>query len=230
MGRVFEDLNLTGMGDHLRDGAFFFEKGTSKNFHYKNLSGGEKAAFDLLLDIIIKRSPYDNTVYCIDEPEMHMHTRLQARLLEESVSIIPSHCQLWIASHSIGMMRKAKDLKATNPGEVVCLDFQDIDFDKPVTLLPTKVDRKFWDKTLGVALDDLASLIATRRVVLCEGRPVGQLDTAKAELDAACYRTIFGSEYPVLGILQLASAFRLTPISFVLHLPLLSWSLVIFLQ
>jgi predicted ATPase len=42
MSRVFEGLNLTGVGDPLRDGAFFFEKGTSKNFHYKNLSGEKK--------------------------------------------------------------------------------------------------------------------------------------------------------------------------------------------
>lgn len=206
MSRVFDGLNLTGVGDPLQDGAFFFEKGASKNFHYKNLSGGEKAAFDLLLDIIVKRSVYNNTIYCIDEPEMHMHTKLQTRLLEELISIIPPDCQLWIASHSIGMMRKAKDLQSANPSEVVFLDFQDIDFDKPVALLPTQVDRQFWVKTLGVALDDLANLVAPQRVVLCEGRPVSETDTTKAELDAACYRIIFGSEFPDTDFVSVGNA------------------------
>lgn len=49
---VFEDLELSSIGDPLSNGSFFFTKGTAKNFHYKNLSAGEKAAFDLILDII----------------------------------------------------------------------------------------------------------------------------------------------------------------------------------
>jgi hypothetical protein len=82
MSRVFGDLVLSGPGDPLQQGSFFFEKGNSKNFHYKNLSGGEKAAFDIILDVIVKRVAYDDTVYCLDEPEAHMHTRLQALFFE----------------------------------------------------------------------------------------------------------------------------------------------------
>jgi hypothetical protein len=36
------------------------------------LSGGEKAAFDLLLDLVIKRREFNDTVFFIDEPEAHM--------------------------------------------------------------------------------------------------------------------------------------------------------------
>ena len=196
MSNVFGDLLLSSVGDPLKDGSFFFEKGASKNFHYKNLSGGEKAAFDLLLDIIVKRASFNDSIYCIDEPEMHMHSRLQFLLLSELLTVVPSNCQLWIASHSIGMMRKTKELQSQNPKSSVFLDFQDVDFDKPVVLEPVKVDRKFWVRTLNVALDDLAELVAPERVVLCEGRPVGKGDPAKAELDASCYRTVFSAEYP----------------------------------
>jgi len=77
---VFEDLNLSSIGDPLRNGSFYFEKGISKDFHYKNLSAGEKSAFDLILDLIIKSSYYTDSIICIDEPETHMHTRLQSRL------------------------------------------------------------------------------------------------------------------------------------------------------
>lgn len=35
---IFPDLNLSSIGDPLSNGAFYFEKGSSKDFHYKNLS------------------------------------------------------------------------------------------------------------------------------------------------------------------------------------------------
>jgi len=55
MSRVFGDLLLNNISDPLGAGAFSFEKGIAKAYHYKNLSGGEKAAFDLLLDIHVKK-------------------------------------------------------------------------------------------------------------------------------------------------------------------------------
>ena len=55
MKAVFGDLVLNNISDPLGSGAFFFEKGAAKAYHYKNLSGGEKAAFDLLLDLHIKK-------------------------------------------------------------------------------------------------------------------------------------------------------------------------------
>ena len=33
--------------------------------HYKNLSGGEKAAFDLLLDLHVKKKYFPDSLYCI---------------------------------------------------------------------------------------------------------------------------------------------------------------------
>ena len=40
MARVFDGLNLTGLGHPMENGTFYFEKGSSKDFLYKNLSGG----------------------------------------------------------------------------------------------------------------------------------------------------------------------------------------------
>ena len=205
MKMVFGDINLSGLGNPLQDGSFFFEKGASKEFHYKNLSGGEKAAFDLILDMIIKRRAYDNTVYCIDEPDLHMHTRLQGRLLEEMTKLLPPNCQLWVATHSIGMMRKAKDLQKANPDQVVFLDFHDTDFDQARTMKPRGVTREYWLKTLEVALDDLAGLVAPRLVILCEGRPRGRTDTKSVEFDARCYRTIFANQYPDADFLSVGN-------------------------
>ena len=68
MERVFGDLVLNNISDPLGSGAFFFEKGTVKSFHYKNLSGGEKAAFDLLLDLHLKKKYFPCLLYTSPSP------------------------------------------------------------------------------------------------------------------------------------------------------------------
>lgn len=195
MLKVFDDLVLEGPGNPLTGGTFRFRKGSVSGFHYKNLSGGEKAAFDLLLDFIVKRRAFDNTVYCIDEPELHMHTRLQARLLEVMFERVPDNCQLWLSTHSIGMARKAAELNRASPGEVAFLDFHDQDFDGQVNLEPIKPDRNFWKQMFHTALDDLAELVVPRYVVFCEGKRL-ENGGGKPSFDVEVYCTIFGQEYP----------------------------------
>ena len=192
---LFPDLRLRGLGDPLIEGTFKFDKGTSSGFMYMNLSAGEKSAFDLILDIIIKKKEYDDTVFCIDEPEAHMNTKLQGNLLEELLNCIPDNSQLWIATHSIGMMRKARDLYVNAPEEVVFIDFHNRDFDNSQVLTPTKPSRTFWVKVLNTALADLTNLVAPERVVICEGTPNSTGNT-NAEHDSRCYDTIFASEVP----------------------------------
>ena len=106
--KLFPDVELNSLGNPLEDGTFRFTKGTSKGFSFKNLSGGEKSAFDLILDLIVARRAYDDTLFCVDEPESHMNARLQAELLSVLYELIPEECQLMLATHSIGMMRRAR--------------------------------------------------------------------------------------------------------------------------
>ena len=144
--RMFPDLAFKSLGHPLTDGTFRFTKGMSHDFAFMNLSGGEKAVFDLILDLVVTRREYDDTVYCIDEPESHLHTRLHADLLEVLYGFIPKTCQLMLATHSIGMMRKATALERDNPGTVVFLDFGDRDFDVCQVIKPATTDRRFWKK------------------------------------------------------------------------------------
>ncbi len=190
MNRVFGDLVLTGPGKPLTDGSFFFEKGVSKDFRYMNLSGGEKAAFDLLLDLVVKVPHFNDTVFCIDEPDLHMHSSLQAGLLEELFRLVPEPCQLWVATHSIGMITKAMELRRNDPDSVVFLDFGGRDFDSPQVIEPVVPNRSFWQNCLQVALGDIASLVAPQRLILCESDP------KTAAFDARCLNTIFESEFP----------------------------------
>lgn len=200
LGQVFADLQLDGVGGVTLGsdsvGTFYFSKGTSKRFLYKNLSAGEKACFDLILDAVIKSEYFDNSIWCIDEPETHLNTRIQSALLDTLVSLVPANSQLLLASHSIGFMRRAWELAKEQPGRVAFLDMQDVDFDQPAAIQPLQPSREFWSRTLEVALGDLAHLMAPERVVVCEGRVPRDGDDGKAEFDADCYRRIFATEFP----------------------------------
>ncbi|UPJ97392.1 AAA family ATPase [Bradyrhizobium sp. 172] len=196
VNRIFPDLVLRSLGNPLSGGTFRFDKGTVSGFDYKNLSGGEKAAFDLLLDIIVKRPAFPDAIYCIDEPEAHMNSRLQGALLQELLNLVPESGQLWISTHSIGMMRKAREIYELAPGTVAFLDFDGHDFDSKVVISPSRPTRIFWEKVLRVALDDLAGLVAPQEIVVCEGNPIGAVPGKNAEHDARCYETIFADEKP----------------------------------
>lgn len=196
MLRIFPNLELNSLGNPLSVGTFKFTKGASSGFLFKNLSGGEKAVFDLILDLVIARREFDRTIYCIDEPESHMNSRLQAELLSVLYDLTPPGCQLVLATHSIGMMRRARDVEVENPGSVAFLDFDNQDFDRTVVIEPKNPDRDFWQNAYKVALDDIAALIAPTRVVICEGTPLGTSQGKNVAHDAKCYDVIFRDQYP----------------------------------
>lgn len=188
---LFEEprLSLQDLGTGVDSGAFRFEKGDAKDFHYKNLSGGEKAAFDLLLDIFVKRGEYQDAIYCIDEPESHLASAIHGQLLEAMLSLIPAPSQLWIATHSTGFVRKAVELSKQG-NDVAFLDFSGRDFDQPVEFTPSIPNQHFFRKMYDVLQEDLAGLVAPARIVICEGKksPEGT--------DAKLYNGIFGESHP----------------------------------
>ena len=201
--RVFDDLTLTGVGDDpLNNGSFYFQKGTVNNFHYKNLSAGEKSAFDLILDLIIKSHSFPRAIYCIDEPEAHMHTHLQSMLLKEVYDLIPEGSQLWVSTHSLGMLRRAQALEEENPGTVVFLDFDGYDFDSQVTIEPTVINKTILHRFMQLALDDFSSFIAPKEIVFCEGNPRGH---ANSDFDARVYAKVFGEQHPDVAFVSAGS-------------------------
>lgn len=202
LSNVFDDLQFSNIGEPLVNGSFYFSKGRSENFHYKNLSAGEKSAFDIILDLVIKSDSFDNSVYCIDEPEAHMHTALQAKLLAEMYNLINYKSQLWLATHSIGMLQQAKELETQHPGSVVFLDFSNIDFDEKTTITPTTIDKTIWNKFIELAFGDFAKLIAPERIVFCEGDCKGR---KYKDFDAQIYAKIFSSKYPTTSFVSIGS-------------------------
>ncbi len=185
------DLLLQDFGG-IQGGSFRFTKGNAVDFHYKNLSGGEKAAFDVLLDIFVKRDESEEAVFCIDEPELHVATALQGPLIASILDLLREASQLWVATHSIGIVREAYRMWQNRSEQVVFLDFSGRDFDGRVTMTPSAPNREFWANMYEVALDDLSALVAPRRVVICEG---SQSQPVKA-FDARCYNRLFAEEAP----------------------------------
>lgn len=190
---VFEDLELSSVGDPLQNGNFYFTKGTTKDFSYQNLSAGEKSAFDLILDMVVQSKYYPDAVYCIDEPELHMHTKLQGKVLRELYLLIPGSSQLWVSTHSIGMLQEAEDIEKENPGTVVFLDFGNRDFDTDQIIRPSRIRKAVINKFYELAFGDFAKLMLPKTIVFCEGDPNGG---KRKDFDKTIYSTIFADTHP----------------------------------
>lgn len=189
MMNVFGDLILNDISDPLGNGTFNFEKGAVSSYNYKNLSGGEKAAFDLLLDMHMKAKFYADSIWCIDELETHLHTRVQGALMKEMYALIPEKAQLWITTHSLGVMRAAQALSIETPGTVTIIDFDGVEPDEPRQLVPSSIGRIAWEKMLSIAIDDLSSRIVPSIIVVCEGSMVG---SRRKNFDAEIYNRVLG--------------------------------------
>lgn len=195
MKNLFPDLIFSGMESPVEKAEFYFKKGSVEKYGYEMLSGGEKAAFDLLLDLVVKVDFYQDTVFCIDEPEVHIHTSLQAKLLRELFDIIGVNSQLWIATHSFGMMKEAEKLSKEYPEEVVFIDFDGYDFDEEVVLKPQSCDSALWKKILSMTLDDYAPLLIPNTIVFCEGSSEGN---KRKDFDARCFENIFKNKRGIM--------------------------------
>jgi hypothetical protein len=106
-----------------------FKKGESE-IHYNYLGNGEKEVFNILINLLVRKNFYQDTIYYLDELDLHLNTKLQYHLLKEIVeNWIPANCQLWTASHSLGFIEYANEVD-----NAVIVDFDELDFDKPQTL------------------------------------------------------------------------------------------------
>lgn len=159
------------------------------------MSSGEKEVVDILLDLYLRQDDYNDTVFLIDEPELHINTSIQRKLLIEINRLIGHNCQLWVATHSIGFFRALQ--------EELKDDCQIIEFGANVPwatstqyLTPIQKNRAQWSRIFSTALDDLTGLVSPKCIVYCEGKDkpgIGGLDKG---MDAQVYNNIFGEAYP----------------------------------
>ena len=137
---------------------------------------------------------------------MHRRTgstyALQAKLLNELYQLISERSQLWIATHSIGMLNKAKELEEEAPGSVCFLCFDELNPDTQIVLTPTTVNTVIWNKFLELSFGDFAKIIAPSQIVFCEGTKRGR---KYKDFDAQIYTKIFFSSYPDTSFISIGS-------------------------
>jgi pentatricopeptide repeat protein len=130
-----------------------FKKGNSE-IHYNYLSAGEKEVINILMNLLVRKNQFKDTIYFFDEMDLHLNTALQEALLKEiTENWIPENCQLWTASHSLGFIKYANE----SPNACI-IDFDNYDFDQIQVLNPQPkdnlevfeiaVERGFIDKLL----------------------------------------------------------------------------------
>ena len=158
------------------------------------LSTGEKECVDMLIDIYLRKEVYKETIYCIDEPELHLHTAIQRKLLKEIIEMIPEDSQLWICTHSIGFLRA---LQLDYNHECQVLDFGSADyFNGSKTIVPIPKTRKNWSAIFETALEDLTGLIAPKTLIYCEGLAKPGSGMREKGFDARVFNQIFENAYP----------------------------------
>lgn len=142
----------------------FFKKGNYQ-VNYDLLSHGEKQIIIILMNFIVRSQYFQDTIYYIDEMDVHLNTTLQYKLLKEiTENWIPKNCQLWTATHSLGFIEYAKDTDIA-----AIIDFDNLDFDETQILEPLP---KYQDEMFNIAVPkaSLAKILGNRKIVLCENK------------------------------------------------------------
>lgn len=191
------DLEITSMGNiESNEGTLYFKKSDSDIvFDYSVLSAGEKETIDLLLDLYLRKDIYKDSIYIIDEPELHLNTSIQRSLLMEINKMIPDNCQIWIATHSIGFLRALQE-ELQDDSQIIEFDSHNKWASDTYVLTPAILSRSMWQKIFATALDDLAKLVCPKTIIYCEGRADPRPDGTERGLDATIYNQIFASKYP----------------------------------
>lgn len=191
------DLELFSLGSIERgQGTLFFKKNDhDQEFEFNVLSSGEKEVVDIIMDLYLRREDYNDTIFLIDEPELHINTSIQRSLLIEINRLIGDNCQLWITTHSIGFLRALQnDLR----DQCQVIQFRsDMNLGSSArTILPVKPSPSLWRDLFTVALDDLANLVSPELIIYCEGRAEPDRFGSERGLDAKVYNIVFGGLFP----------------------------------
>lgn len=191
------DLEIYDLGSvESNNGTLMFKKSDSDvTFSFNSLSAGEKEVVDILLDLFLRKEKYKNSIFLLDEPELHINTSIQRKLMVEIEKLVDDDGQIWIATHSIGFLRTFQEELS---GKCQVFYFEDgTKFaSESIELTPVVNNRLIWQSIFSTALDDLTGLIAPKRIIYCEGRDEPKADGSERGLDAQVLNNIFNAEYP----------------------------------
>jgi hypothetical protein len=144
--------------------SILFQKGDSE-IHYNLLSAGEKEVFNILVNLLSRRTIFNDTVYFFDEIDLHLNTRLQFNLIKEITEYwMPENCQFWTASHSLGFIEYANQ-----SADAAVIDLDEVDFDVPQTLVP-KPKNTLDLYEIAVPKWLLATIFSDKHIIFCENQ------------------------------------------------------------
>jgi energy-coupling factor transporter ATP-binding protein EcfA2 len=191
------DIKISSLGNvEGNKGTLYFEKkGHPSEFEFNVLSSGEKEVVDLLLDLYLRKNDYTDTIFLIDEPELHINTAIQGKLLVEIDRLIGDNCQIWLTTHSIGMLRALQN-HLNDKCQIIYFDPELNLADTPQILKPIEIGPGTWRKLFEVALDDLAYLVSPNTIIYCEGRAEPGQGGRERGLDAQVFNNIFIKSHP----------------------------------
>ncbi len=190
------DLEIYSIGDiEANQGTFYFKKvDHPSHFEFNVLSSGEKEVVDILLDLYLRQEEYNDSIFIIDEPELHINTAIQRKLLIEINKLIGENCQIWIATHSIGFLRALQeDLK--DECQIIQFDSDKKWASEAYILKPIKKSIANWKNIFETALDDLTGLVSPKRLIYCEGKDNPGFNGLEKGFDAKVFNNIFGEKY-----------------------------------
>jgi predicted ATPase len=190
------DLEIFSIGNiEASQGTLYFKKADHPTeFEFNVLSSGEKEVVDILLDLYLRQDEYNDTIFLLDEPELHINTAIQKKLLLEVNRLIGENCQLWITTHSIGFLRA---LQEELKDQCQIIQFTDgVNLASTTqTIKPMKKSNAKWKEIFAVALDDLSHLVSPKQIIYCEGRDKPGQNGQERGLDAQVYNNIFSEKY-----------------------------------
>ncbi len=190
------DIEISSIGDiEASEVTLYFQKKDHPNkFEFNVLSSGEKEVVDILLDLYLRRDEYNDTVFLLDEPELHINTSIQKNLLLEINRLVGDDCQIWLTTHSIGFLRT---LQEELKDDCQVIQFKS-DYDlasSSYTLYPMRGSKASWKDLFSIALDDLANLVCPKRIIYCEGRDSPGRNGVERGLDANVFNNVFSDHF-----------------------------------
>lgn len=191
------DLEISSLGNVEGDqGTLYFRKPDHPmDFEFNVLSSGEKEVVDLLLDLYLRKDDYTDTIFLIDEPELHINTAIQGKLLVEIDRLVGPDCQIWLTTHSIGFLR-ALQTNMRDKCQIIQFRPEYNLASEAQTLTPVKVGPGTWRDLFAIALDDLAQLVSPSTIIYCEGRAEPGPGGRERGMDAKVFNNIFASSNP----------------------------------
>jgi len=160
----YSELQITRFNEEYdKPPRLYFKKGEIPDLSYDLLSHGEKQVIILLLNFIVRGAIHKDSIYFIDEMDVHLNTKLQYKLIKEiTENWIPGNAQLWTATHALGFIEYANDID-----NGVIVDFNDLDYDKVQILKPAdKTNYQIFE--LAVSKEFIDKIFQGRRIVFAE--------------------------------------------------------------